>query len=234
MMPSNSTTPPPVPAGPTVYDLLKGIACFKNSEVAEDAKKAKILFDELLATYEWRLLSIIKKQLPYSGATVHLDPGDLYWKVAHKIWEKADRFIPSRTDPNGIREQFLRWTYVILRNIISDTIAPLKEELTSTESWQDHWDQFNQDVPDKSDRAKLAVIVLEKMDPKYAEVLFWTVSVRPTDGSQMRPSKEDRDKICRDLDITPDNLRQRRARAFQILKREIKILEKENAARLVK
>lgn len=215
-------TPPPDQTAPTVHELIVDIAVLKDSPIAGERKQAEAIFEELLATYGHILMALAQRAVPYNGATVHLDPNDLYWKVALKIWERAETFNANGTDAEELRQQFSGWAAAILRNIVSDTIEPLKQELTSTESLKTGWDRFEEDVPEKSERARIAAEVLEEMDPKYAEVLYWTVTIKPTDGTQMRPCKEERDAICLELGVTQEGLRQRRTRAFKILEQGIK------------
>lgn len=212
---------PPPPGCPTALDLLTEIALLKDSTDSAEARQAEALFEQLLENYGNILRKLANKQKPFSCSTIHLDPDDLYWRLAMKIWEKADQFNPSGGDFHALRKQFTGWAAMMLKHIVSDMMAQLKLEFTSTETLELGWDKSIETSPDSTDRAQIIADILVEMDPDDAEILRWSAIYMPLDDTQMRPDRDERLAICRQLNVTEAGLRKRRSRALTALREEM-------------
>ncbi len=217
-----TTKIPPPPECPSALDLLTEIALLKNSADPAEAKRAGQLFEQLLENYGTILRKLANLQKPFSGSTINLDPEDLYWRLAMKIWDRADQFDPNGGDFHAIRKQFTGWAATMLKNIVIDRIAPLKLDFTSIETLELGWDEFTETTPDPSARAKILAEILDEMDPDDAEILRWSAMFMPLDGTQMRPAREERLALCRHLNVTEAGLRKKRERALNGLRDEMK------------
>lgn len=217
------TIKPPEPeCPPTALDLLTDIALLKGSRDPTENKLADQRFEQLLENYGSILRKLANLQKPFNGSTINLDPDDLFWNLALKIYEKADQFNPTGGDFHAIRKQFTGWASRILKNIVIDLVAPLKLDFTSTETLELGWDEFIELIPEPSARAKILAEILEEMDPDDAEILRWSAMFLPLDGTQMRPDREERLAICHQLNVTEAGLRKKRERALNTLRDEMK------------
>ncbi|MFN9409986.1 MAG: hypothetical protein ACK6AY_11765, partial [Akkermansiaceae bacterium] len=76
-------------------------------------------------------------------------------------------------------------------------------------------------APESPEHPKIAAEILLEIDPDDAEILRWTAMAAPLDGSQMRTDPEEREEICRKLNVTPVSLRKKRERAIKAFKAEV-------------
>lgn len=218
---NTSEKSPPPDNEPSALDLLTEIALLKESGSDADMKQAGALFADLLAYYERYLRKLAYTQASFDGSTNRLDPNDLYAELVGKIWKNPDGFNPKETTPAAIKKQFIGWASTILRNHVSDMLGSLNLAITSTESIEEMgWDGFLEEVPEPSQRAKIAAEILDEMDPDDAEIIRWAALATPIDGTQIRTSAEERAELCRRLNVTEAGLRKRKQRAFKTFREE--------------
>jgi RNA polymerase sigma factor (sigma-70 family) len=219
---NNDDEIPPPETTPNALDILTEIALLKESGKPADLRQAGNLFAGLLTENQGYLRRLASVFLPFDGSNYRLDIDDLYSHLVTKIWEKADQFNPKETTPSAIKKQFIGWAVRILRNRVNDILASLQHDVIGTDSIEElGWDAFAEENPEPSQRARILAEILDEMDPNEAELLRWWAMATPLDGTQLRTNSEERNAICRKLNVTPASLRKRKERAFEALREEI-------------
>jgi RNA polymerase sigma factor (sigma-70 family) len=213
---------PPPDGEPSALDLLTEIYLLKENGSNADIYTAGKLFEELLIHYGGYLRNLAYILAPFDGSTNRIDPEDLYAELVVKIWNNPDGFNPKERTPSAVKKQFIGWASAILKNHVRDMFRSLNLAINSTESIEElGWDGFSEIAPDRSEHTKIAAEILLEIDPDDAEILRWTAMAAPLDGSQMRTDPEEREEICRKLNVTPVSLRKKRERAIKAFKAEV-------------
>lgn len=196
---------------------MEEIAIFEDSPVPSEVTRAFEAFHELLAAQEKLLWKLVHRSINSREGTAYFEPAEIYTLLIGRIWKHADSFDPKGDDAEGRRKQFTQWAGSTLKNLLCDRATALRMEEDQLSSLAASWDEVFRESPEQSEKEKIVAEVLDEMDPDDAEILRWHAIVQPLDGSQMRPSAEDREALCRSLGVTPESLRQRRSRALKKL-----------------
>jgi len=208
----------------TEEELLLIIGCYRDSDSVEENAEAEVAFVELLTRHENTIWSIVDRGMRrYS--TWNFDRGDLYFRVAEKIWRRAESFSPRRgSSLEAVMKQFLGWAGSILENEMKDDLREIRIDLDPRELEEISELLFQRGGSSHSAKIDAVHEALTQLSQDDQDILRAMALAVPLDGRQMRTSNEDLKNLTARFGITPASLRQKRKRALAKLKRQLESL----------